>query len=122
MRKKLKILIVEDESFTARALREDLLDLNQEPLEPVAKGESAVKIALLKNPDLILMDIRLAGGMDGIEAAREIQKKQNIPIIFMSGFATEYFLKKAADIQYMAFIDKPVTLERLKAIITQLKV
>jgi CheY-like chemotaxis protein len=120
--KKLKVLIVEDEFYTARVLREDLIELDCEPLEPVAKGESAIEIALTKNPDLILMDIRLAGVMDGIEAAREIQKKQNIPIIFMSGFATEYFLKKAADIQYMAFIDKPVTLEQLKSIITQLKV
>jgi CheY-like chemotaxis protein len=120
--KKLKVLIVEDEFYTARVLREDLIELDCEPLEPVAKGESAIDIALTKNPDLILMDIRLAGGLDGIEAAQEIQQKQNIPIVFMSGFASDYIKKRAEGIQYMAFIDKPVTLKQLKSIITQLKV
>lgn len=118
---RLKVLVVEDERLTARCLCEDLKDLGVEPLEPVSTGEKAVEMALKENLDLILMDIRLAGGMDGIEAAVKIHKNKKIPIIFMSGFVTEYVVKQTKDLGYLDFFEKPVTIESLKPIIDQLK-
>jgi CheY-like chemotaxis protein len=121
MKKKYRILIVEDEMLTARCLYEDLKDLGLNPLVPVPKGETAVEVALKEKPDLILMDICLAGGMDGIEAAEAVHKKYKIPVIFMSGFTTEYILKKAEAVNYITFLEKPVTVEILDSTISQLK-
>jgi len=121
MTRKLKVLVVEDELLTARCICEDLKDLDTEPLQPVPKGETAVEVALNEEPDLILMDIRLAGGMDGIEAAIEIHKKKEIPVIFMSGFATEYIIKKANVVEYIEFFEKPVTIDFLRPVINKLK-
>jgi CheY-like chemotaxis protein len=120
MIKKLKVLVVEDERLTARCICEDLKDLGVEALEPVSTGEKAIEIALKENPDLILMDIRLAGGMDGIEAAVQIHKSKKVPIVFMSGFITEYVIKQVKDLDYMAFFEKPVTVDILKPVINQL--
>jgi len=121
MTQNLRVLVVEDEFLTARSICEDLKDLGVEPLQPVPKGEIAVKVALNEKPDLILMDIRLADSMDGIEAAKEIHKISKIPIIFISGFATECILEKAKHIEYLEFFEKPVTIELLEPIINQLK-
>jgi len=117
LKKKLKVLIVEDEKLIARCLSEELKDLDLNPLEPVSKGEIAVTVALKEKPDLILMDIRLAGAMDGIEAAVQIHNNKKIPIIFMSGFSTEYIIEKAHVVEYLEFLEKPVTIDILKPII-----
>jgi CheY-like chemotaxis protein len=121
MKRQYRILIVEDEKLTARCMYNDLKDLGFDPLEPVLKGETAVQVAFKENPDLILMDIHLAGGMNGIEAVVEIHKKNKIPVIFMSGFATEYIREKACEVNYFAFLEKPVTVEMLKPIIKSLR-
>ena len=72
MADKFKVLIVEDELLTAKSLKMDLEKLGLDVLDPIAKGEDSVPVAIQENPDLILMDIRLADGLDGIEAAEEI--------------------------------------------------
>lgn len=118
---RLKVLVVEDEKLTARCICEELKDLNVDPLEPVSTGEKAVAVALEEEPDFILMDIRLAGAMDGIEAAEKIHEKNKIPIIFMSGFATEYITDKAKEVEYLEFFEKPVTVENLKPVINKLR-
>jgi len=121
MTTKLIVLVVEDEMITARCLVEDLKDLGVDPLNPVGKGETAVEVALNENPDLILMDIRLAGRMDGIEAAIKIHETKKIPIVFMSGFATEDITLKAHKVDFLKFFEKPITIDHLKPIIHQLK-
>lgn len=116
--RRIKVFIVEDESFIARCICKDLMDLGADTLAPVPRGEVAVEIALREKPDLILMDIRLAGGMDGIEAAQLIQEKERIPIVFMSGFATDYIKKKAEVVHYLEFFEKPVTIHQLEKILS----
>lgn len=117
MKKNIKVLIVEDELLTARSLFEDLRELNARPFEPVPRGETAVEIALKEKPDMIIMDIRLAGVMDGIEAAKKIQEKQYIPVIFMSGYATEYIIDKAKVVKSLGFIQKPVIKEQIRKLL-----
>ncbi|MBN1780600.1 response regulator [bacterium] len=118
----LKVLIVEDEYLTAKCIFHELKDLDTDPLNPVAKGELAVQVALNEKPDLILMDIRLAGKMDGIEAAQKIKNQIDIPVVFFSGYATEQIVKKAKTVNYLEFHEKPVTIGLLKSIIDRLKV
>ncbi len=116
-----RVLIVEDEFFIARSLFEELQELNTKPLGPVQRGETAVKVALKERPDLILMDIRLAGGMDGIEAAHKIQEKQFIPIVFMSACTTQYIIDKAKVVNSLGFIEKPVITEQIKKILESIR-
>lgn len=68
MRKKIKILIVEDEVIIAQFLKIELEDSGYEVCSFVASGEEAIIEAKEKNPDLILMDIHLSDKIDGIEA------------------------------------------------------
>ncbi len=121
MKKQLKVLVVEDEVFTARNLCQELERNNVIPLGPVSLAEKAVEIALAENPDLILMDVRLAGEMDGIEAARQIKKEFYIPIIFMTAYATDYVIEQAKDVNCLYFFEKPITINNLLPVIEQLK-
>ena len=117
MEKNLKVLVVEDEAITAQAIYEDLKDAGASPLKPVPSGELAVQTALNEKPNLILMDIRLAGGLDGIEAAQQILREIKIPIIFMTGFSTDYIREKVSVIDYLAFLEKPVDIHQLEQIL-----
>ena len=117
MKDKLKVLIVEDEALVAMGLKKYLDKLGVDALNPVANGEDAIKVALHENPSLILMDIRLAGGLDGIEAAEEILKKKKIAIVFMTGYATEYIQERAQKVNPIDFLEKPVNLDKIKQII-----
>ena len=121
MRDKLKILVVEDEGIIARWICEGIKGLGALPLQPVPKGLKAIEVALHEKPDLIFMDIRLAGPIDGIETARIIKEKINIPIVFMSGFATEFIIKNAQTVGYLDFFKKPVRIEQLEGIIHQVE-
>lgn len=121
MERKLKVLVVEDEMFTAKCLCEELQDLDVEALEPVATGEEAVEVALKEIPDLILMDIRLADKMDGIEAAKKIKERSGIPIVFMTGYATEYIKEQAMEVNCIEFFEKPINIEDLRPLIELLK-
>ncbi len=120
MMEKFKVLIVEDEILTAKMLKMDLEELGVNVLEPIAKGEDAVNVALQENPSLILMDIRLAGGLDGIEAAERILMKKKIPIVFMTGYATEEIKERALKVNPVDYLDKPVDLYKIKNILEQL--
>ncbi len=112
----MRVLIVEDEILTAMSLRLDIEDLGAETLEPVTKGEDAVEIALQENPDLILMDIRLAGVMDGIEAAEKILKIKKISILFMTGYAIEDIKERTKIFDHLGFLAKPVDINKIKKI------
>jgi CheY-like chemotaxis protein len=108
MKSRIRVLIVEDEVLTANSLRMDLEDMGIEALPPVARGEDAVRVALSENPSLVLMDVRLAGGMDGIEAARRIRDKSAIPIVFMTGFAPGQIRLPSSISQPAGFLEKPI--------------
>lgn len=121
MTEKFKVLIVEDEFLTAQSLKMDLEKLGLDVLKPIPKGEDAVPIAIQENPNLILMDIRLAGGLDGIEAAEEILLKNKIPIVFMTGYATEEIKERALQLNPIDYLEKPVDMHKIGKIINTLK-
>ncbi len=92
---KIKILIVEDESIAALDLQEQLSDLNYSPVGIAITGEEAIKMALAEKPNLIIMDIMLKGKMTGIEAAEQIRKSYDIPIIYRTAYSDEKTFSKA---------------------------
>ena len=82
--KKASILIVEDESIVAMDMQSRLWKMGYEVAGIAYTGEEAVEKALKTKPDLILMDIRLKGIVDGISAGQEICAKADIPIVYLT--------------------------------------
>ena len=106
--KKPSILIVEDDVIIALSLLELLHRSGYEVPDPVASGEEALHyLTQFPAPDLILMDIKLYGGSDGIEIAGQIRKNSDIPIIFISAHYDDFRRARAGEIARSGFIVKP---------------
>jgi len=104
---KINILIVEDESIVAMGLERDLNKLGYCVADIVSTGEDAIEKAGELNPDLILMDIRLDGEIDGIQAADIIQEKYMIPIVYVTAYADDDTLQRAKITTPFGYIIKP---------------
>lgn len=83
---KTSILIVEDELIAAESLVFDLQMHNYSITQVVDSGAKAIKSVQKKVPDIILMDIRIKGKLDGIETAKIIKKNYSMPIIYLTAF------------------------------------
>jgi CheY-like chemotaxis protein len=117
VKERIKALIVEDEVLIGLALKIQLEGEGYEICGPVATGEEAIRAAEREQPDLILMDILLAGPMTGLEAAAEIRTQLDIPIVFTSGYAEPALKERALAQKPTAYVSKPVTLTKLKPIL-----
>ncbi len=104
---RINVLIVEDEIIVAKDIKQCLKKLGYNVVGIEIKGENAVKSAISKKPDIILMDIMLKGKINGIESAEIIRKNNNIPIIFLTAYADENTLSKAKITEPYAYIIKP---------------
>lgn len=102
------ILIVEDEALTATFLELKFKGENYNVVKIVSTADEAIKAALEFKPDFIIMDIRLEGKLDGIDAATEILKHYKPIIIFVSGYEKDRLLNRLEDIEYLAYLSKPV--------------
>jgi len=106
MQKSKKILLVEDSRFTAKVVT-GLLNKNGYEVETSATGEEAVqKISGGSPPDLVLMDIELAGEMDGIDAARRILKSRDIPVVFLTANTSGEIIDKIKEVKAYGFVLK----------------
>lgn len=106
-RNKTRILIVEDEIAIAELLRIILLRKGYDVIDIVTTGKEAIESAKVERPDLILMDILLAGGMDGIDTAQYIIANYFIPIIFTTAHSDENTISRAARTASYGYILKP---------------
>ena len=104
---KTKILIVEDENTIAKAIHNSLVTLGYEVCAIVSSGKSAIKSSQDFSPDLILMDIKLKGSMDGIEATRIIQSRFNIPVIYLTAYGDSDTIEKVITTAPYGYIYKP---------------
>ncbi|MBD2441576.1 ATP-binding protein [Nostoc sp. FACHB-110] len=102
-----KILIVEDEQLVADDLRETLEHLGYIVPALVASGEEAITKAETLRPDLVLMDIRLEGKIDGIEASFAIQSRFNLPVVYLTANADRATLERAKASKPFGYIVKP---------------
>jgi PAS domain S-box-containing protein len=102
-----KILIVEDEAIVAKDLQYRLNKFGYTVPEIASSGEEAINKALQISPDLVLMDIRLKGKMDGIEAAQEIYRRLNIPVIYLTAYADDNTLERAKITEPFGYLIKP---------------
>jgi len=106
---------VEDEAIPAMLLEEMIEDLGYMVCGKAISGPGAVKAAEDYEPDLILMDIRLAQGTDGIDAAIEIRARLGIPSLFMSAFSDQATMARVKHAQPAGFVGKPYDEQRLRA-------
>ena len=90
-----RILIAEDDGIVAAWLQSILTELGYAVPEMVASGEEAVRQAAETRPELVLMDTRLTGDMDGIEAGGQIRARLDIPVVYLTAHLDETLLQRA---------------------------
>ena len=104
---KKQILVVEDESIVAEHIRRSLQNMGYSVTSIASSGEKAIREVEEKIPDLVLMDIVLQGGMDGIETAKQIRSRFDIPILYLTAFSDEKILERAKITEPFGYIIKP---------------
>lgn len=107
------ILIVDDELWAALDMEWVVRKLGHDVVGPSATAEEAIELAGTDRPDLVLMDIRLADGSDGVAAAIEIRQRFGIPSLFVSAHGDPVVRERAAAARPSGFIEKPFTPEAL---------
>jgi CheY-like chemotaxis protein len=112
-----KVLIVEDEAIPAEALKRQLEELGYHVVGVQATGVDAVRAAEELDPDVVVMDIMLRGEMDGIEAARQIRKKQRIPVVYVTGFTSTRAFKLIKRLYPSHYLTKPFSVKDLQNVI-----
>ncbi|GAA5175318.1 EAL domain-containing protein [Niveibacterium umoris] len=110
-----RVQIVEDERIVALDLKQSLETLGYEVTGIAARGDEAIGQAERHHPDLVLMDIHLEGVMDGTEAAREIHQRLHIPVVFLTAYAEDETLNRAAASVPYGYLLKPYELRELRA-------
>jgi len=111
--KRLKILVVDDESLIAMALSDQLEFLGHEVVGTASGGDEAIALAAEHQPDLVLMDIHL-GGMDGLEAAARINSARPTAVIILTGFPDKTLVERGKECGVVAHLLKPIDLEDLR--------
>jgi PAS domain S-box-containing protein len=109
------ILIVEDEAIVALDLSLQLADLGYAVAGVAASGEQALALVAQQAPDLILMDVRLQGQLDGIETAQRIRAERDIPVIFLTSHSDADTVQRAARTAPYGYLTKPYQLKELRA-------
>ncbi|MHC5034564.1 MAG: response regulator, partial [Planctomycetota bacterium] len=102
-----RIQVVEDESIVALDIKDNLEILGYNVVAVESSGEPAIQKAIETRPDLVLMDIRLKGEMDGIEAAQQIRAHLGTPVIYLTAYADEATLQRAKITEPYGYILKP---------------
>ncbi len=104
---KTSILVVEDEAIVAKDIQNSLKKLGYNVPSMENTGEDAIESAGKYRPDLVLMDIMLKGQISGIDAAEQIKRRYEIPVIFLTAYADESTLSKAKVTEPYGYIIKP---------------
>lgn len=114
------ILVVEDEAIVALATKFTLTNMGHVTAAVVSKGEQALEEITKHHIDLIIMDIKLKGELNGIETAEEIRKANNTPILFLTGNSDTVTAELTKNITNSATLSKPSTPEDMETIITRI--
>ncbi len=102
-----RILVVEDESIVALDIQHRLHKLGYEVPTLVASGEEALEEVTASPPDLVLMDVMLAGSLDGVETAEIIRNQYNVPVVFLTAYSDDSTLQRAKVSGPLGYILKP---------------
>jgi PAS domain S-box-containing protein len=115
--KKARILVVEDEGLVAAQIREALEGLGYDIPAVAATGANAIERFAEIEPDLVLMDIQLKGGMSGIETARHMRARLDVPVVYLTAFSDTETLEEARLTDPLGYVLKPFDERSLHATI-----
>ena len=101
------VLVVEDEKIIAKGIEKRLRGLGYSVAGLVSSGEEALRVAADLRPDIVLMDINLGAGMDGIEAAARLRADQDLPVVFLTAFSDDATLQRAKLTEPYGYVLKP---------------
>jgi CheY-like chemotaxis protein len=104
-----RILVVEDEAIVAMVIKRRLKDLGYIVSGIASTGKDAIIKVEGTFPDLVLMDIRLKGDMDGIEATKTIKDRFSLPVVYLTAHSDDVTFKKAKETDPDGYILKPFT-------------
>lgn len=112
-----RILVVEDEAIVAMDIEDRLASMNYALAGRADSGEKALDLIEKQHPDLVLMDIRLKGDMDGITAAEEVRRRFHLPVIFLTAYSEDATVERAKLAEPYGYILKPFEDRELKSAI-----
>lgn len=113
----IKILLVEDEQIVAKFTEKVLTSAGYKILASVSTGELAIEELNKISPDIVLMDIKLVGSMDGIETADQIRKTFQIPVIFLTSLADDASFQRAKTAEPFGYLIKPIDIKELNRVV-----
>jgi diguanylate cyclase (GGDEF)-like protein len=112
-----KIMIVEDEMLIAQDIRNTLLRLGYNVIDPITSAEEMLNAIPVSKPDMVLMDIVLRGSMDGIEAAEVVRNRFDIPVIFLTTYSDEGIVQRASSKLPFGYLLKPYRSKELEIVL-----
>lgn len=112
-------MIVEDDFLVALAAEAALREAGFEVLGTVDNAEEAIALAMAQRPSLVIMDIRLSGRRDGVEAAVELLREHGVPCIFATAHADALTRTRAAPAKPRGWLQKPYSMPALVALVRQ---
>ena len=112
-----RALIVEDEILIAEELTDRLSRLGFSVIAAVDTAEEGIAIATRERPDLVLMDIRLKGEKDGVQAAQEIRRQLDVPIVYVTAYSDRLTVDRAQSSEHDGYILKPFHTRELQSTI-----
>ncbi|MBP7948299.1 MAG: response regulator [Verrucomicrobiales bacterium] len=113
----LRIIVVEDEALVARDLQATLVKLGYEVPGVACSAEEVLELLRRGLPDLVLMDIRLGDGADGIDTARRIQEEFGVPVVYLTAYADELTIQRARETQPYGYLLKPFHESELRSVV-----
>ena len=112
-----QVLVVEDEAIIAMDILGMLKKMGCAQSEAVFSGEESVRKVAERRPDLVLMDIRLKGRMDGIQAAQQIFYKYDVPVVYLTAFGDDATIDRANGSARFGYLTKPFEENELRSTI-----
>lgn len=116
--KTVRVLIVEDDLIQTLLLEKFFQKIGYKIVGKADSGRDAIELATRLKPDLITMDIMLVDDIDGIMAAKEIQKTIKTNLVYISGNRDEDILKRASETDFIGFFQKPFNMRELESFLT----
>jgi signal transduction histidine kinase len=108
------VLVVEDERVVAKDLQRTLQQLGYRVPLTVASADEAIAAASSECPDLVLMDIRIRGSLDGIETATILKERFDVPVVYLTAYADPETLARAKQTEPQGYLLKPLKVDELR--------
>jgi CheY-like chemotaxis protein len=112
-----RVLVIEDDHIVARDIQRQLTRIGHTVVWSTSRGDDTLLLTLRTQPDLVLMDIRLEGDTDGVDAACRIRDECHVPVVFLTAYADDETERRASQAGSFGYILKPFEESQLRTIV-----